>query len=224
MRNILRLATSLAAVAGLTAHADEANDAPATADPFAVALAVLNGEPGTGGNASEALPPLVNHSQGRADSPVSSASLADGQVSSFRIGMDGSDQVTVCEANGLWVGATAVDTHVIEITSSGWITAGTYTLIDYEGAIGGAGFEGLVLRSGPRLHAELVNNTAETRIELVVSKVDDLEWPATAGSIWNLGDSNNRMPFYEDGAARGNIGIFDLAGPAAMGPAKDALQ
>ena len=245
--------TSLASVAGMTAHADSFNleipdksdaipptavatEAAASAeqprDPFAVALAVLNDEAAsTGGDVCEVPSQVRNCFHSGESSSVSSAPLADGQVSCFRIGAEGSDQVNVSEDGGLWVGATALDSHVIEISTPGSIAPGTYTLIDYEGAIGGAGFKGLVLRSSPGLHAELVNNAAETKIEVVVSAVGRLEWPTAAGIIWNLGGPNSWSPFDDlgklfpgDESSSGDIGLFDLVRPATVVFAKEARR
>jgi hypothetical protein len=188
----------------MTAHADssvpETSDhatgeaTPASVepgyDPFAVALAALNGETSASGDSSadaisgiERLAADGFHREG--DASVTSASLADGKVSTFRIGAGGFDKVTVTGDGGLWVGATAVDTHVVEITANGRIKAGTYTLIDYEGAIGGAGFAGLSLRHDPRLHVELVNNTAESKIEVVVAGTDAMELASAVKNIWS---------------------------------------
>ncbi len=148
---------------------------PTPRDTFSAALAVINGEAGPASDsaADVSLPPLVECFHPLVDSIVSTAPLADGRVSSFRIGEEGSDTVRVSENGGLCVGATAVDSHVIEITAHGKIVPGTYTLIDYDGAIGGGGFGGLVLQADAGIHAELVNNTADTKIELVVSEVSD---------------------------------------------------
>ena len=254
MRKIFYFVASLAAVAGVTAHGDplspevpdkgdsllvpaesssHGSGAPAR-DPFAAITLVLPGDEASAGSDPRAganpanLPPLVDCFHDQGDSSVSSAPLADGRISSFRIGAEGTDKVTVSANGGLWVGVTAVDTHVIEIQANGAVTPGTYTLIDYEGAIGGAGFSGLVLRSTPHLHAELVNNTADTKIELVVSEAADLEWLAPRGSIWTLGALDTWMPFsdstimpfrqtgeafIEDSSGVGEIGIFSPVDP-----------
>ncbi|RYD41203.1 MAG: hypothetical protein EOP83_34205 [Verrucomicrobiaceae bacterium] len=136
------------------------------------------------------------------------------------------------ENGGLWVGVTAVDTHVIEIAPNGGIAAGTYTLIDYEGAIGGAGFRGLELRGTPDLHAKLVNNTAETKIELVVSEAGAQQSPKAAGSIIdNLGRSSLWSAFGKMGAyllgdknVSGKPGVLGLLGSAAKDSDRDTIQ
>lgn len=218
MRKITLLMTSWAVIAGMTAYADPCDletpanggiSPPATeepSDPFAMALAVLNGEKtARADTSSEFLAPSVDCLHPEEQSSVSSARLAEGKASSFRIGAGALDQITVSDADGLWVGVTAVDSHVVEIAENGGITAGTYTLIDYEGSIGGAGFSGLKLRVTPGLHAELVNNTAETKIELVVSEAVEPDSPETAGD-------------------NGNLGIFGLLVSAAKDLCRGVLQ
>ncbi|WP_035612119.1 hypothetical protein [Haloferula sp. BvORR071] len=156
-----------------------------TYDPFAVALAVLNGEAASESDDRPAATVPVDCFREQGDSSVSAADLADGRISSFRIGEGGSDKVSVSESGGLSVGTSAVDTHEIEITANGRIKAGTYTLIDYKGSIGGAGFAGLSLRTDPHLHAELVNNAAESKIEVIVTGTDALELASAVKSIWS---------------------------------------
>lgn len=238
MRKTFYFVACLGAVAVLKARADdlgleipaESGEAVPVRDTFATALAVINGEAGAD-SASGTLPEFVISFAPQGESTVPAAPLADGHVSSFRVGADGFDKVTVSESGGLSVGATAVDTHVIEITANGRITPGTYTLVDYEGAIGGAGFSGLVLRSALDLHAELVNNTAETKIELVVSDADEPERPDATDSIWSLGSPDNWLLFTQtgevylgDASAMADLGITSLLSPEALVFAKDVLQ
>jgi hypothetical protein len=257
MSKITLLMTSWAAIAGMTVSADpcdlempvtgdtscaatEVMEDPASSeepsDPFAAALAVLNGEAGARDNAGseaspEVLPPLVDCLHPEEHSSVSSAQLAGGKVSSFRIGAAGVDQITVSEDGGLWVGVTAVDTHVIEIAENEGITAGTYTLIDYEGAIGGAGFRGLVLHGTPDLHAKLVNNTTETKIDLVISEAGAPEPPEAASGIGNRGGSSLWSAFGKMGAyllgdkdVSGKLRNLGLLGSAAKDSDRAALQ
>lgn len=233
MRKTFYFVACLAAVAVLKARADDlAPEIPAESaesaplrDTFSTALAVINGEASADAMAPGTLPRFVTSFDAQGECSVAAAPLADGHVSSFRIG---TDKITVSEIGGFSVGATAVDTHVIEITADGQPTPGTYTLIDYEGAIGGAGFGGLVLRSDPSLHAELVNNTVETKIELVVSAGDEPGQPAAPEGIWNLGSPENWLLFTETGEIyRGeNAALDQLWAVNLLGPdfAKDVLQ
>ena len=64
--------------------------------------------------------------------------------------------------------------------------AGTYTLIDYVGAIGGTGFSAFKLGTGPnRLVANLVNNVGNTSIDLNVTGIDFPLWKGALGSEWS---------------------------------------
>ncbi|WP_264502794.1 hypothetical protein [Luteolibacter flavescens] len=221
MRKITALTTCWAAIAGLTAYADPSDQemppsgTPATAtvavadpsslpeanDPFAAALAIMSGEASARADAGTELPPAILDSLHSGEhSAVPSVELAGGKVSSFRIDAEGVAPITVSEIGGLRVGETAVDTHFIEIAGKDGITAGTYTLIDYEGLIGGAGFSGLVLRNTADLQAKLVHNTAETKIELVISEGPTPDSFKAAGRIGNLIASNLRSILGQAGA------------------------
>lgn len=237
MSRITLLMTTWAAVAGMTAYAEPSDvETPlngtissaatvtmeAPSDPFAVALVILNGEASAPTDAGfEIRPPSVDCLHPEEHSSVPSAQLAEGKVSSFRIGEEGGDQITISESGGLWVGVTAVDSHVIEIAQNGTIKAGTYTLIDYEGSIGGAGFSGLSLRGNPDLHAKLVNNTAETKIELVVSESKTPESPETARNIGNrIGSSLRSLLAQASAYLRGD----ETASSTAQDSNRNALQ
>ncbi len=66
------------------------------------------------------------------------------------------------------------------------LTTGVYSLIDYTGAIGGTGFTALTpaFTTGPRLAAQLQNNTADGRVELVVTG-DTPRWTGAGSSAWS---------------------------------------
>jgi len=203
MSKIALLMTCWATLAGMTAYADPCGCASPEegTDPFAVALeAMENGISVPDHADADTLAPLDCLDPGE-HSSVASATLAHGKVSSFHIGEHGVERVTVSGDGGLWVGDTAVDNHVIEITGTGELVAGTYTLIDYEGSIGGAGFKGLILHSAPHLHAELVHNAADTRIELVVRDASKLTWSQAVIGYGKLALSKLRAPLERAGAA-----------------------
>jgi len=231
----ITLLLTWATFAGMTAYADPCSPASPEepCDPFAVALAVMDNEASAPEHTVSAiLPPLEDYLHPEGQSSVPSAALADGKVSSFRIGAEGLEKVTVSEDGGLWVGVIAVDSHVIEIAEIGEVKAGTYTLIDYEGSIGGAGFKGLKLHGAPHLHAKLVNNTAETKIELVVSDARELEWPKAVIGLVKLGLSSLWAPLDKmdttrlgDEATKGEIaGILGRLGFKSANSTNDALQ
>ena len=240
----ITLLLTWATLAGMTAYADpcdretpgsDISSAAASEeplDPFAAAFAVMNGETSPPEHPiSEILPPQEDCLHPESQDSVSSAALGDGKVSSFRVGAEGAEQVTVSEDGGLWVGATAVDSHVIEIAENGEIVAGTYTLIDYEGSIGGAGFKGLTLRGAQHLHAKLVNNTAESKIELVVPDAAELKWTEAVIGFGKFALSKLRAPLNEVGAnlpgdegASGTAGILGLLGFKPEDSTGDALQ
>jgi fibronectin-binding autotransporter adhesin len=70
--------------------------------------------------------------------------------------------------------------------SSVSLAVGTYTLVDYTGAIGGAGFGGFAIPSlPPRTIATLVNNIANTSVDLSVTGTDFPVWTGTVSSQWS---------------------------------------
>jgi len=118
--------------------------------------------------------------------------LADGETSILR---PGTDLVTVSDADGFSVGAAPGDTHTITLERTADLAAGTYTLIDYTGAIGGAGFAGLVLDVPPHLHATLVDNAAEGKVDVQITAIDALVWDGDAGTNdWDESTPNFKIP------------------------------
>jgi len=176
------------------------------------------------------VPPPADHFFNAGTPTYPSAPLGNGLVSTFRIGSAGSDKVTVSGANGLSVGTAPGNTHLIDITANGIISPGTYTLIDYEGTIGGAGFAGFSLRNTPHLMATLVDNAAETKVDLVIGEVDALNWTGANGTAWDTVTSNWSLDstsgpavfqagdetIFADGPASGSVVISGGVSPAAI--------
>jgi len=117
--------------------------------------------------------------------------LADGETSILR---PGTDLVTVTDTDGFSVGAAPGDTHTIVLERAAGLVVGTYTLIDYDGSIGGAGFAGLVLDVPPHVHATLVNNAAEGKVDVDVTAIDTLLWDGDAGTPdWDESTQNFKI-------------------------------
>jgi autotransporter-associated beta strand protein len=99
---------------------------------------------------------------------VASLTLASGAILDFELdtiaGVDSSDRINVTGSNGL-----AVNGGVFNLTNIGGMTAGTYSLIDYAGTLNGSinNMSFGALPSG--FQYSLVNNTAATSIDLIVS-------------------------------------------------------
>jgi len=115
------------------------------------------------------------------------AVLGDGLVSTFRPGID---KVTGTKTDGFAVGTAAGQTHTIRLVMTPDLVAGTYTLIDYEGTIGGAGFAGLQLEAIPGLTATLVDNTTDTSIDVEITAIDPLVWTGANSSDWDETTAN----------------------------------
>lgn len=93
-------------------------------------------------------------------------------------------KIIVTTPNGLTLagGPGSVKVSVNSIS----LAVGTYQLVDYDGAIGGAGFAGFTLGSLPsRAIATLVNNVANTSIDLNVTGADFPVWTGAVSSEWS---------------------------------------
>lgn len=75
--------------------------------------------------------------------------------------------------------------NVIQVTPVN-LTAGTYTLIDYSGGIGGGGFGSFSLTGLPgRAVGGLVNNVANTSIDLSITAIDNPKWTGAVDGNWD---------------------------------------
>ena len=121
---------------------------------------------------------------------IDALDLQSGSESTYRVGITG-DLLAVTAFNGLNVGVGATDTHTINI---GWAAApaiGTYPLIDYDGIIGGAGFDGFQLGAIPHMTASLVDNLAATSVDLDVAGFDAVVWAGNIDSTWDVATTEN---------------------------------
>lgn len=140
-------------------------------------------------------------------SAVASLVLEASTQSTFRLGTT-NDQITVTDDGGLTV-PPAGGFHTINL--SGRPTAGgTITLIDYSGTALGAGeFNRFVLGTTEGAATfELVNNTANTSIDLSIT-LEDQVWKGTSDGNWDLATSN-----WELASMSGVPTIFDTDHPA----------
>jgi autotransporter-associated beta strand protein len=124
---------------------------------------------------------------------VAKANLSPTEASVFRLnGGTLMDFVRVLDTDGLVVGGTAPQKHVIQISIQGLATAGRYPIIGYTGTIGGQGFAGLELGPmPPGVMATLENNIANSTIDLVVSIPASIIWTGSGSNIWDLDNTPN---------------------------------
>lgn len=112
---------------------------------------------------------------------VKSVTFAAGSSSEFRAGTM-YDELVVNEPDGLVVSGP----HVITASSTGGLSSGdTVSIIDYEGSF--TGFANLSLAPGSRF--SLVNNTADTRVELKYGG-GTITWAGGTGA-WEVGGPAN---------------------------------
>ena len=97
-----------------------------------------------------------------------------------------SSSITVSALNGLALngGNGSVTLNIVGNPAVGT----TYSLINYDGAIGGAGFAGITLGTQPnRIVAVLSNNAGTTTIEYTVNGTDFPVWSGALNGAWALG-------------------------------------
>ncbi|MBK1881823.1 hypothetical protein JIN85_05320 [Luteolibacter pohnpeiensis] len=145
--------------------------------------------------------------------------LADGSASTFRIG-GSANSLSVTSPDGLVTSGA----HHIHISASTGATPGTYPLIYYNGSIGGDGMSAFNLTPTPGITATLVNNSATSSVDLVVTAVEPIEDtsllirelfdgiagppPGTNSTLNGKGDTTTTIGLTGAWMTNGNDGIF----------------
>jgi autotransporter-associated beta strand protein len=87
---------------------------------------------------------------------------------------------------------TTTGTDPVNVSASASLSVGQFPLLQYPGSIGGAGFGGLTLGSlPPRVLATLVNNTANSTVDLSVTGTDTIRWNGTINGTWDINTTQN---------------------------------
>jgi autotransporter-associated beta strand protein len=131
------------------------------------------------------------------------------------------DLINVTSAGGLTINGGQVN---VSLLNGGAAAAGTYTLIDYNGALGGSGSLTLTnaLIGSNNLHASLVTNVANSSIDLVLSASALRTWTGATNSNWNLTTAGNWSPanfsngddvLFNDTASNFNVVLNNADGP-----------
>ncbi|NNM30925.1 MAG: hypothetical protein HKO57_15505, partial [Akkermansiaceae bacterium] len=116
---------------------------------------------------------------------VESLELAAGSSSSFRLGNGSSDLIDVFQTDGLNV----TGNHTISFQPVGTLAVGEqFTLIDYDGTIQGLGFAGFTAAAFPNPHymLSLVDNSANTSVDVSVDDITEITWTGAAGTAWDF--------------------------------------
>jgi fibronectin-binding autotransporter adhesin len=124
---------------------------------------------------------------------ATTATFAAGSTLTPLLGGTGS-LLRVTATNGLTVPAGA-DTVLVNISGLLPDSAGTYTVLDYEGTIQGGDGTNLVLSAlPPRVVAYLTNNTVNTSIDLVVvTPAEMIKWVGNTDEKWDIDSPTNWM-------------------------------
>ncbi|MCC6124797.1 MAG: autotransporter-associated beta strand repeat-containing protein [Pirellulales bacterium] len=81
--------------------------------------------------------------------------------------------------------------NTINLAATAGITSGTYTLIDYTGILGGAGFGGLTLGSMPlRSSGTLADNAGNSSVDINVT-ADSIRWNGNVDNVWDINTTAN---------------------------------
>jgi fibronectin-binding autotransporter adhesin len=109
----------------------------------------------------------------------------EGGESRFRIG-SGGDQITAANF-------TVTAPSKITFLPAAPVTApSSFTLVNYEGAIGGLGFAGLTLESlNPHYTATLSDDTTTGEIKLELTGADSIVWKGNVSGAWDINASAN---------------------------------
>jgi autotransporter-associated beta strand protein len=68
----------------------------------------------------------------------------------------------------------------------GSLDTGTFTAIDYTGAIGGSGFAGLTLALPNRVTGQLIDNALNTSVDVEITAVNFPVWTGSVSGVWDL--------------------------------------
>jgi autotransporter-associated beta strand protein len=66
------------------------------------------------------------------------------------------------------------------------LSAGTFTLIDYSGSMGGTGFGGLTLALPFRVGGSLMNNTGNTSVDVNITGAETAKWQGNTNGVWDI--------------------------------------
>jgi autotransporter-associated beta strand protein len=100
----------------------------------------------------------------------------------FDIGTSGNPLAPMVNAGSL----TTHGANTLALT--GAPVPGTFPLIDYTGAIGGSGFAGLTLTLPLRVAGSLVNNAANSSVDVTILGTDTPKWQGNVNANWDVDD------------------------------------
>ncbi len=133
---------------------------------------------------------------------------------------------------------TAKGVVSVNVANGLFLTTGSIVLVDYQGSIGGGGFGAFVLANVPSgMSAELVNNTANSSIDLKITAVPGLVWTGAISSDWDYSTANwlnqqtaspstysDGFPTeFRDGAVTGTVNLGAYPMPSAIIVSNDTL-
>ena len=119
----------------------------------------------------------------------------------------------------------------INVANGLQLSTGQFVLVDYTGSIGGGGFAAFVLANlPPGVEAELVNNTANSSIDLKINGAPGLLWTGAVSADWDYSTLNwlsqltasptaytdGLLTEFRDGAVTGVVNLAIYPFPSAI--------
>lgn len=157
---------------------------------------------------------------------------------SFDLGTVANPKVPLVKVNTLTASGGA-NSVTVNVSGGLGLFAGPITLVDYSGSIGGgSGFSAFNLVGlPPGVSATLVDNTANSSIDLNITVAPGLRWTGASGSSWDysamnwIDDSSGASSTYSDGkstrflqgAATGIVNLTAAFTPSVVTVSNDTL-
>ncbi|MGC4003367.1 MAG: autotransporter-associated beta strand repeat-containing protein [Pirellulales bacterium] len=132
-------------------------------------------------------------------------------------------------------GIAVAGTNIVSITSNNALTVGTYSLIKYNTSLAPNVLGGLSPALPPRVVATLVDNVANSTIDLNITGVDFIKWTGATSTAWNIDTTQNWKTasvgaattylqpttvgdtvYFDDSAAGGAIALATEVRPVAV--------
>lgn len=107
----------------------------------------------------------------------------------FRLSPSGSDSLVVLDADMFTVTNPSTISAAFNLPLA---VNDVFPVIDYDGTIGGLGIDGLSLQmANPHYEASLIENTANTTVDIQVTAVHPVVWTGSVSNVWDTNTTPN---------------------------------
>jgi fibronectin-binding autotransporter adhesin len=120
-------------------------------------------------------------------------------VTSLTLGSAGTDAMTILANDGTGIktinvtgtNAFVVNGNTVFDLGTTGLTVGSYTLIDYDGTIGGLGIGGLSILLPPRVIANLFDDVGNSSVDVDINGIDKPYWTGSVNGSWDINTTSN---------------------------------